>query len=151
MLVSNSSFGMCSKIAWISWITWASVSKFHPCSSYFNDENNYKSRCVRSGLFVVMFYQFNVVALKPLLYKSSRMWVSIVLIKNPPLKKSHYFHVLTSRVFFFYQEWSEHLSSLPMLSYVEHSSHFWPLLFSGEECTIIFTKPAVISNRVAKS
>ncbi len=39
MVVSNSSFRMCPKIIWISWITWAPASNFWPHSSHFNVGN----------------------------------------------------------------------------------------------------------------
>ncbi len=49
LIVVSNSFGMCPKIIWVSWITWASVLKFGECSSRFNCRNNQKSHDMRSG------------------------------------------------------------------------------------------------------
>ncbi len=40
MVVSNSPFGMCLKIVWVSWITSVSFLKFRPRSSHFNNRKN---------------------------------------------------------------------------------------------------------------
>ncbi len=45
------SFGMCPKIIWVSWIIWASASKFQPCNLCFNNGNSQKSHGMRSRLY----------------------------------------------------------------------------------------------------
>ncbi len=45
----------CVQIIWVSWITWASVLKFWPHSSYLNNGNNQKSHGVWSSLYTECF------------------------------------------------------------------------------------------------
>ncbi len=52
LLAVSNSFGISPKIVWVSWIIWASVSKFQLCSSsHFKGGNKQKSHSLMSRLY----------------------------------------------------------------------------------------------------
>ncbi len=149
MVVSNSSFGMCPKIIWVSWITWASVSKFRLCSSRFIQGNNknLESLFQHSDLFFHFWFLF--ILHKILRHNIVQLKHSFSCLCGTTLSGStHYFHVLISHVFFLITNEADTFPlSLPMLPNIERSSHFFVcflhLSFSKWVCTTVFTKPIV--------